>query len=43
MGEGTDRGDWLEYCDLKSRVELRFENDIDLPPFPLSPLGRGLG
>ncbi|WP_221178467.1 hypothetical protein, partial [Pseudomonas frederiksbergensis] len=42
-GEGTDRVVRWRYIDLKNRAELRFENNEDRLPFPLSPLGRGLG
>jgi hypothetical protein len=41
--EGTDRVGYLIYIDLKFRVELRFEEHEDRLPFPLSPVGRGLG
>jgi hypothetical protein len=35
-GEGTVRGVWTRYIDLKYRVELGFEKHTNLLPFPLS-------
>jgi hypothetical protein len=42
-GEGTDRVARSNYADLRYRAELRPRSHLKSAPFPLSPLGRGLG